>query len=338
MGTRNVPWIIAIALAGFAAGCHGEGDEWVPIVFSDKDKDDEAPPKKKPAREERASEDEKKGATTPAKAKADPSAPLLESSDVRFLRERARAIHATLVASLPAEDRKLLANVPLGFEGSRDVNAFAACTKSGGALIALTDGILQVQAQLARARAADEVAGGHKLDAYLRGLARGQLVPARGFLSAEVETNARKRARQAQLFEEGVAYVIGHELAHHRLSHTGCVGADRGAMTTADVNRALSNRVPLANQPNELAADVYGIQNVLTAGRESGSGWREDGALLMLRAFQARSGMPLEDALVFGFERTHPHPEVRIPVVEQTATAWRLTGGRSLPPLPALAL
>jgi predicted Zn-dependent protease len=95
--------------------------------------------------------------------------------------------------------------------------------------------------------------------------------------------------------------------------------------------------VPLFNQPNELASDVYGIQNVLQAGKD-GQGWKEDGALLMLRAFRARTRQSLQDSLVFGFERTHPHPDLRIPVVEQTARTWRLSGGRSLPKLPNVRL
>ena len=32
-----------------------------------------------------------------------------------------------------------------------------------------------------------------------------------------------------------------------------------------------------------------------------------------------------------GFERSHPPPQLRTPVIQQTAAAWRATGGRGLP-------
>jgi predicted Zn-dependent protease len=103
-------------------------------------------------------------------------------------------------------------------------------------------------------------------------------------------------------------------------------------VTSADLGRLLTRRAPLFNQPNELASDVYGTENALRAG------YHEEGALLMLRFFRARTRQSLSDALVFGFERTHPHPDVRIPAVEQTARTWRLSGGRSLPKLPNVIL
>jgi hypothetical protein len=351
MGTRYLPWKFAVVLAGTAAGCQGQDDEWVPIVF-----DDDAPARPKKRRPETETEaqrqapDEaptKKAATKKAAKRstgAAASAPdaaaaaALEQSDVRFLRGRAKVVHAALLAALPAADQRALAGVPLLFDDRHgEVNAFASCTNKG-AIIAVSDGLMQVQAQLARAQAADETFDGRRLDAYLQQLSRGRaLLPPRGFLSQSEETHAGKRSRQAQLLDEGLAFVIGHELAHHLLEHTGCVGGG-DELTTADVGRALASRVPLFNQPNELAADVYATQNLLAAGRSAERGWREDGALLMLRFFLARTDLSLEEALVFGFERTHPHPELRIPAVEQTAAAWRLGGGRSLPRLPSIVL
>ena len=35
--------------------------------------------------------------------------------------------------------------------------------------------------------------------------------------------------------------------------------------------------------------------------------------------------------ILFGFERSHPPPALRTPVIQQTAGAWRATGGRGLP-------
>jgi hypothetical protein len=32
-------------------------------------------------------------------------------------------------------------------------------------------------------------------------------------------------------------------------------------------------------------------------------------------------------SIVFAFERTHPLPLIRLPIVQSTANTWRLTGG-----------
>jgi hypothetical protein len=35
--------------------------------------------------------------------------------------------------------------------------------------------------------------------------------------------------------------------------------------------------------------------------------------------------------ILFGFESSHPAPQIRTPVIQQAANTWRLTGGRTLP-------
>ena len=91
-----------------------------------------------------------------------------------------------------------------------------------------------------------------------------------------------------------------------------------------------SSAVPLFNQPNELAADMAGINNVLTTGTRRSYRYTEAGALLTLQFFGGMDQFSPID-VVFSFERTHPPAVVRIPVVQQTAAAWRATGGRGLP-------
>ncbi|MBI4955617.1 MAG: M48 family metalloprotease [Myxococcales bacterium] len=285
-------------------------------------------------------------ASSPAATPAGPfdpavaaDAPRLERGDTAYLRGRVRAVHDALLAALPERERAELRRVSLVLDDAPgEVNAFAACLHDGRALVALTDGILQVQSQLARARAADEVFGTGRLDAYLAGARTGRrLVEPASFIPDEQERDPRKRARQATLLDEGLAFVVGHELAHHRLAHTGCVGGAAGAVTLADVARELSAEVPGFNQPNELAADVYGVQHVLAAGARGGA-WTEGGALLLCRFFQARSDLSIGDELRFAFERTHPPAALRIPVIEEAALGWRAAGGRSLPVPPPLVL
>lgn len=344
MGSKLCTLAAMLFAMSLSTGCdRDEGTDWTPITFDD----DAADPKQGKQRGKKKAPDADE--PTPA-AKPSPAAKptsqsaardglAIEQSDRTHLRERSRRVHQLLLSALPASDRKLVEDIPLVVDDQRgSVNAFAACLKDGRALVAVSDGLMQVQAQLARAQATDEIFSTNKLEAYLAQLSRSSnLMPPSGFIDAQQDADPRKRARQAQLLDEGLAFVIGHELAHHRLSHTGCVGRDRGQVTSADVARMLSQKVPLFNQPNELASDVYGVQNLLRAGAD-GTGWTEGGGLLMLRFFRARTQQSLQDALVFGFERTHPHPDVRIPVVEQTARAFRLSGGRSLPNLPQLGL
>jgi hypothetical protein len=72
------------------------------------------------------------------------------------------------------------------------------------------------------------------------------------------------------------------------------------------------------------------LNDTLTAGaRRSGYKFTEGGALLTMQFF---SGMDQFSPIdIFSFERSHPSPAVRTPVIQQTAAAWRGTGGRGLP-------
>jgi Zn-dependent protease with chaperone function len=242
----------------------------------------------------------------------------------------------TLTATLPPDRRSHVQGIPFVFDDTPgEVNAFAACS-GGKALMAITDGLLRVAAHLAEAAATDEIYGTHKLDEYITLVARNQrpgapvVAPPAGFYTPAQRADARKLSRQAQLFDEIVAFVLGHELAHHYLGHLPCT-ASPSPLGAGDIARALSGAVPLFNQPNEMAADVGGTNNVLVAGA-GGRGWTEEGGLLTMRFFAGVDGQSPVDIL-FAFESSHPPPAVRTPVIEQTANAWRLAGGGWLPML-----
>ena len=150
-----------------------------------------------------------------------------------------------------------------------------------------------------------------------------------GFVDARLDLDPRKLARQYQLLDEEIAFVLGHELGHHYLGHLPCTAA--GSLTLSEVGALLSSVVPGFNQPSELAADVVGINNTLTMGtRRSDYRLTEGGALLTLQFFAGLDQLTPADIL-FGFERSHPPPQVRTPIVQQTAAAWRATGGVGLP-------
>jgi hypothetical protein len=339
--------LAALGLLTALAGCDKEEeDDWEPITFGNQGRAT-SKPARKPTRPT-----EPRATTRPAPPPPprQPTLPAVNDDPINrhsssFSRRRAKKVLAELVAALPSTQRAQLRNVPLAFDATPGlVNAFAGCSRARGAFMAITDGIMEVQAQMARAKANDEVFGTNKFDAYVQLLARKARPkrrlprPPRSFYDRSQDTDGRKVKRQHELFDEQLAWVLGHELAHHYLSHTGCIGNDASDLTPADFGRALKRKIPAFNQPNEAAADLYGTQNALNAGKaRSGHKWSENGAMLTLRFFLAlrqRSG----SGELFTFEMTHPHPNIRMPVVQQAADSWRSSGGASLPviPLPTL--
>jgi len=265
-----------------------------------------------------------------------PGADPINRVDLAFLRAEASAILAELVAALPPLQQGRVASIPLVVDDTPgEVNAFAACTETGRAAMAVSDGLFDIQAHLARARAHDELGGTRKVDEYIALIAQHQrpkqpiVRPPVGFFDPALDVNPQKLARQREVLDEQIAFVLGHELAHHYLGHLPCTGA--GNLPIHEVGRLLSSAVPLFNQPNEIAADVSGLNDALTAGaRRGGYHFTETGALLTLQFFGGLDQLTPAD-IVFAFERSHPPPALRVPIVQQTATAWRGTGGRGLP-------
>jgi hypothetical protein len=99
----------------------------------------------------------------------------------------------------------------------------------------------------------------------------------------------------------------------------------------AEINAVLSSAIPAFNQPNELTADMVGINNTLTMGsRRTGYRLTEGGAMLTMQFFGGLDQLTPADIL-FGFERDHPPPALRTPIIQQTAATWRATGGVGLP-------
>lgn len=264
----------------------------------------------------------------------------INNVDVTWLRAEAGSIMGELMAALPASYQQKVKNIPFFADPTvGEVNAFAACDDQGQPLMAITDGLLEVQAHIAQFKATDEAFGTNKLDQYLTLLANQQqpgkpvVRPQPGFTDPAQHVDGRKVQRQHQLFEEQVAFVLGHELGHHYLGHTGCAtGSTTGSrgVSPADLARLASNVIPLANQPNELASDAAGTNNLLSAGaRRTGYKWTEAGALLTLDFF-ARLDQLTPISILFSFERTHPMPQIRRPLVQATANSWRASGGQGI--------
>ena len=252
-----------------------------------------------------------------------------------YMRMEAKVVLDELVAALPDDARARVQGIPLAvIEDPKEVNAFAGCDKSGRAFMAITAPLLTLQAASSEARAFDELNGTRKQDEYLTSVANtvttGQAVRglAPGQLPLPQALDLRKLSRQQFLFDEQVAFVLGHELAHHFRGHTGCAnGGASGGVGAEDIGRLLSNAVPVFNQPLEIEADVYGVRDVLDAGaRRQGGKWTEEGAMMTLDFFNRLTGFGPE-ILLLGFMQTHPHPALRIPIVQSTAQQWRQGGG-----------
>jgi len=260
----------------------------------------------------------------------------INATDIGFLRAESSGIIRELIAGLPPLQQGRVANVPIVVDSTPgEVNAFATCTRDGKAAMAITDGLLDIQAHLARAKAYDEIAHTNKVADYIQLIARGQqpkrpiVQPPAGFFDPGIDNQPQKLGRQREVLDEQIAFVLGHELAHHYLGHLPCTGA--GTIPLAEVGQLLSSSVPLFNQPNEIAADMSGLNDALTTGaRRNGYHFTEGGALLTMQFF---SGLDQSSAIdiLFSFERDHPPPTLRIPIIQQTANAWRTTGGRGLP-------
>jgi Zn-dependent protease with chaperone function len=251
--------------------------------------------------------------------------------DLSYLRADAQTMLNELVAALPATYQARVQGIPLVVDSTPgEVNAFAACTKDGRSAMAITDGLLDIAAHLARARAIDELAGSRKVDEYVRFFAQNQrphqpiAQPAPGFFDPRFDTDQRKLVRQQQLLDEELGFIMGHELAHHYLGHLPCTA---GVASAAELNHVLTDVVPAFNQFNEAAADINGTNSVLTTGaRRQGYHLTEGGGLLTMQFFAGLDqSSPLD---ILDYSRTHPPPSVRTLSIQQTAATWRAFGGR----------
>ncbi len=259
----------------------------------------------------------------------------INRADLQFQRTRVTALVAELISALDASIRGRVERLPITFDpNANDINAFATCTKSGKATIAITDGMLILTAYLAQLQASDEVLATRYFDQYVNYVAKNQqpnapvLAPPAQWLPAASRNNPTKVARQQQLNDEMLAFVMGHELGHHYLSHLPCTSIL--PLDAAEVGILLTDVVPAFNQPNELAADVAGTRNLLEAGRRRTTyHLTEGGALLTMRFFRALDQARPSD--MFNFERTHPPPSIREPIVQTAAQAFRAGSGITWP-------
>lgn len=275
------------------------------------------------------------GAPAPGPA---PQRPLLAPLvGMPAMQQEVRSVLGELINVLPAQSQRLVRGIPLTFDPTFEVNAFAGCDERGTPFLAATAGLLEAVDAIAQTKATDELFGTQTYDAYTNAVlpqlvrsdqARAGLPP--GIIPANLGPDPRRWSRARELFGDVIAFTFGHELAHHYLGHTGCAnGQPMGpGPDPTKVGRLLSV-VPLFNQAGEAAADSAGTINALDAGRARRPQyeWSENGGVLLLDYFArieraGGGGGPLSLLSPVQFLRTHPNPLARIPIVQTVARTW----------------
>ncbi len=259
----------------------------------------------------------------------------IASGSLPFLDNRSTQVVGELIGNLDATTQGRVRNIPIVYDPNvSEVNAFASCTQSGKAAVTVTNGLELVTAHLAEAQAVNDVFGTRHVDDYIKFVAQYQkqgqpmLAPPVGLYTPAQLADARKQSREQQVFDEELAFVLGHELAHHYLNHLPCTSIL--PLNAAEVGQVVTSTVPMFTQAYETAADVAGINNVLRTGAQRhGYHFTEGGALLMMRFF---AGLDQASPIgIFTFERTHPPPSVREPIILTAAQVFKTTAGFHLP-------
>lgn len=250
-----------------------------------------------------------------------------------------RNVIGELMNVLSASNQSLVRGIPLVFDPTSEVNAYAGCDEQGAPYLAATAGILEAIDAISQTKATDELFGTRTYEAYSNAVlpALSQTPNARaglpmGIIPANLGPDPRRWSRAHEIYDELLAFTFGHELAHHYLGHTGCAkGQAAGAGPDPLRLGRLVTMIPTFNQFAESAADSAGTINALDAGRARRPqyAWSETGGVLLLSYFAdierlGGGGGPLSLLSPVQFLRTHPNPLARIPLVQTVARTWHL--------------
>lgn len=248
----------------------------------------------------------------------------------QMMQAEIRSILAELVNALPPDSQAKVRGIPLMFDPTLEVNAYAGC-ENATAFMAATEGFVEAADAIGQTKATDEMYGTRTYDAYtsrvLPDLVRSEkaspALPA-GIIPPQYLLDARRASRAREIFQDVVAFTFGHELGHHYLGHTGCAnGAQGGALPNA--GRLLSNVIPIWSQFNESAADSAGVINTLDAGykRRPQFRWSERGGTMLFDFFaklEAAAGGGLLNPM--NLLRSHPFPTLRPAWMAPTVQSW----------------
>jgi hypothetical protein len=248
-----------------------------------------------------------------------------------------RSVLNELLAALSPSNQALVRGIPLVFDPTLEVNAFAGCDDQGAPFLAATSGILEAVDAMAQTKATDELFGTQTYDAYCNAVLP-QIVSSdkahaglpQGIIPTNLGGDLRRWSRAHEIFDEVLAFTFGHELAHHYLGHTGCAkGQGGGSGPDPTKLGRLATAVPFFNQFAEAGADSAGSYNLLDAGRgrRPQYEWSEAGGLTLLDYFArleraAGQGGPLSLLNPLAVLKTHPNPLTRIPLLQTVARTW----------------
>jgi hypothetical protein len=247
------------------------------------------------------------------------------------MQQEVRMILGELTQALPADQQRRVTGIPLQFQSTMEVNAYAGCEK-GQAFMATTEGFMAAADAIAQTNATDEQFGTKTYDAYtarvLPQIIQGEKSANPGLppdiIPPQYVGNPARLSRARELFGDIVAFTFGHELAHHYLGHTGCANGQVRDLGTLLTNLA-SHVIPIWSQAYESQSDQSGCINALDAGarRRPNYRWSEKGGVLLLDFFarldRAAGNNPMTPLNLL---RSHPNPAFRIPYVQQTAQEW----------------
>jgi hypothetical protein len=254
------------------------------------------------------------------------------------MQQEVRTILAELIRALGPSNQSLVRGIPLQFDPTLEINAFAGCDEQSTPFLAATRGILDAIDALAQTKATDELFGTQTYETYcsqvLPNVVKSDKASAglpSGIIPQQYGGDLRRWSRAREIFDETMAFTFGHELAHHYLGHTGCAkGQAMGSGPDPTAIGRLSMRIPLFNQAGEAASDSAGAVNALDAGRARRPQyeWSEAGATNLLDYFArleraAGGGGPLSLLNPLAVLKTHPNPLARIPLVQTVARNWR---------------
>lgn len=253
------------------------------------------------------------------RAAADEIAPELE---VQELRQTAVNEGKRLFEGLDAASKRRLVGLYVAFEdNAADPGAMASCDDDGDYVIVLSDAMLRLAANVARAATQDEESGSRTVEDYASFVARSQvrgrrlLPPPAGFFTAAASGDARETR-----LREALSFVLARELAHLRAGDLVCARPTATHEHGDDVWTAAEQRwatvAASTLYPGRAAErDAEATSRVVAAGRS------EAGALALLRFFvrldSDRAALPAR--FVPSYAAQHPGAASRVATVVMAA-------------------
>jgi hypothetical protein len=247
-----------------------------------------------------------------------------------MMQQEVRVIIGELIAVLPPDRQAKVRGIPVLADPALEVNAFAGC-ENGSAFMATTDGFLHAADAIGQTRATDELFGTKTYDQYMsqtlpriiRDEKTSPALPA-GIIPPQYLLDPARLSRAREIFQDMVAFTMGHELGHHYLGHTGCANG-QPANLLSQLGRLGSRLVPVWSQFDESSSDTAGAVNALDAGytRRPQFRWSEQGGVYLFDFFarleQTAGGNVMNPLNLL---RSHPFPSMRPQWMRPTVEDW----------------